>query len=48
MYVGTEDNIVQAYTFPDNKRDGIISRYTAAVTHISISSSGTFLASGSW
>lgn len=48
--MGTDNNNVQAYTFPANpsiERDGIISRYTGPVTHIVVSSDGKIVASGS-
>lgn len=48
MFVSTDDNLVQAYTFPGYKRDGVITRFTAPVTDISVSRSGKFLAAGSW
>ncbi|KAJ9590981.1 hypothetical protein L9F63_015987 [Diploptera punctata] len=46
-YVGTDNNNVQAYTFPGSDRDGIVSRFTAPVTHLDISSDGTKIAAGS-
>lgn len=46
-YVGTDNNNVQAYTFPGSERDGIISRFTAAVTHIAISNDGKRIVAGS-
>lgn len=47
MFVSTDDNWVQAYTFPEYKRDGVITRFTAPVTDIAVSASGKFLAAGS-
>lgn len=48
FYVGSDTNYVQAYTFPEAKRDGIVSRFTAPVTHIAISQDGSLIAAGSW
>ncbi|XP_034234395.1 WD repeat and HMG-box DNA-binding protein 1 [Thrips palmi] len=47
MFVSTDDNLVQAYTFPEYKRDGVITRFTAPVTDIAVSLSGKYLVSGS-
>lgn len=47
MFVSTDDNLVQAYTFPEYKRDGVITRFTAPVTDIAVSPSGKFLVAGS-
>ncbi|XP_073989333.1 chromosome transmission fidelity 4 isoform X2 [Rhodnius prolixus] len=47
LYVGTDTNIVQAYTFPDMELDGIITRFTAPVTQIDISPDGRTLVAGS-
>ncbi|KAK3930770.1 WD repeat and HMG-box DNA-binding protein 1 [Frankliniella fusca] len=47
MFVSTDDNWVQAYTFPEYKRDGVITRFTAPVTDIAVSASGKFLVAGS-
>ncbi|PSN43420.1 WD repeat and HMG-box DNA-binding protein 1 [Blattella germanica] len=46
-YVGSDNNNVQAYTFPGSDRDGIVSRFTAPVTHIDISDDGKKLVAGS-
>jgi len=46
-YVGSDNNSVQAYTFPESDRDGIISRFTAAVTHIAVSNDGKRIVAGS-
>ncbi|XP_069678187.1 WD repeat and HMG-box DNA-binding protein 1 [Periplaneta americana] len=46
-YVGTDNNNVQAYTFPGSDRDGIISRFTASVTHIAVSGDGKRIVAGS-
>lgn len=34
LYVATDNHLVQAYTFPDFDKDGIVTRFTAAVTQI--------------
>lgn len=47
MFISTDDNLVQAYTFPDYKRDGVITRFTAPVTDICVSASGKYLVAGS-
>lgn len=47
MFVSTDDNLVQAYTFPEYKRDGVITRFTAPVTDIAVSTSGKYLVAGS-
>lgn len=35
LFVATDNHVVQAYTFPAFDKDGIITRFTAPVTHIS-------------
>ncbi|XP_071476243.1 WD repeat and HMG-box DNA-binding protein 1-like [Diadema antillarum] len=46
LYIASDTNTVQAYTFPEGQYDGIISRFTAPVTHISFSSNCKKLAAG--
>lgn len=46
FYIGSDNHYVQAYSFPDAKRDGIICRFTAPVTHIAANDS--VIAAGSW
>ncbi|XP_014251376.1 WD repeat and HMG-box DNA-binding protein 1 [Cimex lectularius] len=47
LYVGTEINVVQSYTFPGLETDGIITRFTAPVTQIDVSCDGQKLVAGS-
>lgn len=34
LYVATDNHVVQAYTYPAFDKDGIVTRFTAPVTHI--------------
>ncbi|CAH1402703.1 unnamed protein product [Nezara viridula] len=47
LYVGTDTNIIQAYTFPDLEPDGIITRFTSPATQIDIAPDGSKLAASS-
>ncbi|XP_071453282.1 WD repeat and HMG-box DNA-binding protein 1 [Hetaerina americana] len=47
FYIGNDNNHVQAYSFEGKSRDGIITRFTAPVTHICVSRSGDTIVSGS-
>nr|CAD7586822.1 unnamed protein product [Timema genevievae] len=47
LFVGTDNNTVQAYTFPELEPDGIITRFGAPVTHISVSKDGNTIAAAS-
>nr|CAD7427825.1 unnamed protein product [Timema monikensis] len=47
LFVGTDNNTVQAYTFPEVEPDGIITRFGAPVTHISVSKDGNTIAAAS-
>uniref|UniRef100_A0A0A9X0K5 WD repeat and HMG-box DNA-binding protein 1 n=2 Tax=Lygus hesperus TaxID=30085 RepID=A0A0A9X0K5_LYGHE len=44
LYVGTDNNTVQIYTFPKLTNDGIISRFTAPTTQIVVSNDGKTVA----
>nr|XP_054758246.1 WD repeat and HMG-box DNA-binding protein 1-like [Lytechinus pictus] len=46
LYSASDSNTVQAYTFPEGQSDGIIARFTAPVSHISLSQDGRFLVAG--
>ncbi|XP_049775288.1 WD repeat and HMG-box DNA-binding protein 1 isoform X1 [Schistocerca cancellata] len=48
FYVGTDNNNVQAYTFPDANRDQIVTRFSAPVTHVAVSENGKKVFSGSF
>lgn len=48
LFVGTDSNNVQVLTFPDGELDGIVTRFTAPVTHIDASSDGKIVVSASW
>ena len=48
VYVGTDMHALQVYSIADNQPDGIAARFTANVTHISISRDGSKIAAGSW
>lgn len=47
LYVATDNNNVQAYTFPDLEKDGVISNFTAPVTQVIVSKDGDKIISGS-
>ncbi|RZF44928.1 hypothetical protein LSTR_LSTR013118 [Laodelphax striatellus] len=47
LYVGTGNNYVQAYTFPEPELDGVVTRFKAPVTSISVSKDGKLVACGS-
>ncbi|BES94097.1 WD repeat and HMG-box DNA-Hypothetical protein protein 1-like [Nesidiocoris tenuis] len=47
LYVATDNNTVQIYTFPKLSNDGIVSRFTAPATQIQVSKDGKTLAAGS-
>lgn len=47
LYVATDTNIIQAYTFPDLETDGIITRFTAPATQIEVSADGNKLVASS-
>lgn len=34
LFVATDNHVVQAYTYPDFDKDGIVTRFTAPVTYI--------------
>ena len=48
VYIGTDMHALQIYSVADHQPDGIVSRFTANVTHISINRDGTKIAAGSW
>ena len=45
-FAGTDNNTVQAYTFPDGTPDGILTRFTAPVNSITLNASGSTLVAG--
>ncbi|GLH04971.1 WD repeat and HMG-box DNA-binding protein 1 [Gryllus bimaculatus] len=47
LFVATDNNKVQAYTFPQLEKDGIICNFTAPVTQIVISNNGKKVICGS-
>ncbi|KAG8239086.1 hypothetical protein J437_LFUL018806, partial [Ladona fulva] len=47
FYIGNDNNHVQAYSLKGKSRDGIITRFTAPVTHIAVSKDGRTIVSGS-
>lgn len=48
LYVSGDDNKVAIYSLTDLTLEGILSRASAPVTCLSISSDGKLLASGGW
>lgn len=48
LFVGTDQNSVQALTFPEPELDGIIARFTAPVVDIDASKDGSIVVSASW
>lgn len=48
LFVGTDQNSVQALTFPEPELDGIIARFTAPVVDIDASKDGSIIVSASW
>ncbi|KAL3873463.1 hypothetical protein ACJMK2_036576 [Sinanodonta woodiana] len=46
FFVATDTNNVQAYTFPDGAPDGILTRFTATISHMVLNSAGTKLVAG--
>lgn len=48
MYVGSDHNNVQIFTFPEAELDSILTRFTAPVTTIAVSKDGGYVAAGSW
>lgn len=46
--VATNNNYVQGYNYADRKRDKIVFRFSAPVTHVAVSCSGKFIAACSW
>ncbi|XP_065202901.1 WD repeat and HMG-box DNA-binding protein 1 [Planococcus citri] len=47
LYVGSDHNNVQIFSFPDGELDGVLTRFTAPVTTISVSKDGSYVAAGS-
>lgn len=47
MYVGTSNNYVQSYTFPEPELDGVVTRFKAPVTTIDASNDGNLIVCGS-
>lgn len=47
MYVGSDHNNVQIFSFPEAELDGILTRFTAPVTSIDVSKDGSLVAAGS-
>uniref|UniRef100_A0A1B6MKD1 Uncharacterized protein n=1 Tax=Graphocephala atropunctata TaxID=36148 RepID=A0A1B6MKD1_9HEMI len=47
LYVGTNQHSVQVLTFPEADVDGVVTRFTAPVTHIDASSDGSIVVSAS-
>lgn len=47
IYVGADNNSVQIFTYPAAELDGMLTRFTAPVTHISVTPDGKFVAASS-
>lgn len=48
LFVGTDQNSIQALTFPKSELDGIVARFTAPVVDIDASKDGSIVVSASW
>ncbi|XP_022092960.1 WD repeat and HMG-box DNA-binding protein 1-like [Acanthaster planci] len=46
LYTASEANTIQAHTFPEGSPDGIVTRFTAPVTHFCLSQDGEKLLAG--
>ncbi|XP_038044137.1 WD repeat and HMG-box DNA-binding protein 1-like [Patiria miniata] len=46
LYTASEANTIQAHTFPEGSADGIVTRFTAPVTHFCLSEDGEKLLAG--
>ena len=47
VYVGTDMHVLQIFSHPDNQTDGIVTRFTSTITHISVNKDGSKVAAGS-
>lgn len=47
FYTASDSNTVQVHTFPDGSPDGLVTRFTAPVTHMCFNESGSHLLAGS-
>lgn len=47
IYVGTDMHVLQIFSHPDNQTDGIVTRFTSTITHISFNKDGSKVAAGS-
>lgn len=47
IYVGTDMHILLIFSHPDNQTDGIVTRFTSTITHISFNKDGSKVAAGS-
>ncbi len=46
LYTASEANTIQAHTFPEGAPDGIVTRFTAPVTHFCLSQDGNKVLGG--
>lgn len=47
VYVATDNNAVDVYSLSDNSHCGVVFRFTANPTHVSLSESQSLIAAGS-
>ena len=47
VFVGTDMHVLQIFSHPDNQTDGIVTRFTSTITHISVNKDGSKVAAGS-
>lgn len=47
IYVGNDMHVLQIYNHPDNTTDGIVTRFTSSITHVSFNKDGSKVAAGS-
>lgn len=45
--MGTDMHVLQIYTHPENQTDGMVTRFTASITHVSFNKDGSKVAAGS-
>ena len=48
FYIGSDNNTIEARKIADGNFDGIVTKFTAPVTHIDSNKSGTHLVAGAW
>jgi hypothetical protein len=47
VFVGTDMHVLQIFSHPENQTDGIVTRFTSTITHISVNKDGSKVAAGS-